>query len=208
MVDFKTYSLAFTFCSRGYAFTLSDISLPVVYVVLHLQSTRYSELVNCSFHDNLGTALAVNNRNITLAGSSVFIHNRACGNITLGGAIIALSSNLTFVGNTTFLDNGATAIESCPRVYSEVRVLGGAIYASYNAILSFSGTSNFINNSADNGGAIYTGNTVLSFNGTDNFINNSASVYGGATYTDNTLLSFTGTDNFIYNWWCNLHIRQ
>ena len=47
-------------------------------------------------------------------------------------------------------------------------------------IYSFSGTTNFINNSADHagfGGAIYTlDNTVLSLSGTNNFINNYAGI--------------------------------
>ena len=43
--------------------------------------------------------------------------------------------------------------------------VGGAIYASENTVLSFNGTNNFINNSADlfgEGGSIYASeNTVL-----------------------------------------------
>ena len=69
-------------------------------------------------------------------------------------------------------------------------------------MLSFSGTNNFIDNSAgDIGGAISTyNNTVLSFSGTNNFINNSAGDIGGAISTyNNTVLSFIGTNNFINN---------
>ena len=71
-------------------------------------------------------------------------------------------------------------------------------------MLSFSGTTNFINNSADHGGyagAIYTlDNTILSLSGTNNFINNYGGIEGGAIYTEyNTVLSFSGTNNFINN---------
>ena len=194
MVDLKIHSLAFTSCSRKYAINLPDMSLAAVHVALHLQSTRYAKLVNCSFHDNnLGTALVVNNTSITLAGSN-FTHNRCESNSCVVGAIAALNSSLTFIRNTTFIENIASS--------STELAYGGAIYASY-AVLSFNGISNFMRNSADNGGgAIYAvHNTVLSFNGINNFINNSADYGpGGAIYTsDSTVLNFNGTSNFINN---------
>ena len=47
------------------------------------------------------------------------------------------------------------------------------------------------------GAAIHTfGSNVLSFNGTTNFINNSAYYGGGAIYADESKLSFSGTVNF------------
>ena len=196
MVKFKIDSLAFASCSRKCAITLPYIPLATVHVALFLHATQYTELVNCLFHDNKGTALAVCNTNITLAGNTEFTRNHMlCGNFMTLGVIIAVGSNLTFTGNTNFLDNSA-----------QCGAQGGAIYASDNTVLSFSGTSNFINNSADNvgglvGGAIYTSNTVLNFSGTSNFINNSAiSGFGGAILTsDNSALSFSGTSNFISN---------
>ena len=182
MVEFKIHSLAFTSCSRllRYAITVRPgFPLASVYAALHLQSARYAELVNCSFHDNTGTGLVVNNTNITLSGNSEFKHNRACGNIIVGGGIFASDSNLTFTGNTIFLDNSAS-LGQCSGPLGGG--FGGAIFTSDNTVLSFSGTNNFINNSAvDGGGAIFTSpNTVLSFSGTNNFINNSADGDGGA----------------------------
>ena len=49
------------------------------------------QLVNFSFLENLGTALRVDNTNITLAGNSEFTHNYIlCGaNLAGGGGIIA-----------------------------------------------------------------------------------------------------------------------
>ena len=98
------------------------------------------------------------------------------------------------MGNTTFLDNSAKF---------DGRPSGGAIWASHNTVLNFSGINNFINNAAYTvGGAIcISGNTVLHFSGTTSFINNSADS-GGAIYTeigDNTVLSFNGTTHFIDN---------
>ena len=185
MVEFKIHSLAFTSCSRRHVF-----NLVAVHLALFLQSTQYTELVNCSFHDNIAAALLVSNTNITLAGNTEFTHNRACGDITVGGGIIAYDSNLTFTGNTTFLDN--CVFEPC----------GGAILTLENTVLSFNGTSNFINNSAFNGGGAICAkdSTVLSFNGTSNFISNSAASGGGAICAlENTALSFNGTSNFISN---------
>ena len=199
MVEFKIDSLAFTSCSRllRYAITVPDFPLAPFYAVLDLQSTQHTELVNCSFHGNNGTALVVNNTDITLAGNTEFTHNRACGIIVLGGAIVASNSNLTFTGNTTFLDNSATSGQ-----FEGYAFGGGAIVTLKNTLLSLSGTNNFINNSAYySGGAIYTlDNTVLSLSGTNNFINNSAVIEGGAIYTEyNTVLNFNGANNFINN---------
>ena len=220
MVEFKMCSLALTSCSRlfvlyysRYAVIIPDHTYSPVYGAVYLQSTQYAELVNCSFHDNNGTALVVDNANITLAGNTEFTHNRACGNIVLGGAIIALSSNLTFTGNTTFLGNSAVSGQ-CPLfvdsvggtpIYTSNTVhrfngCGGAIWVDENTILNFSRTNNFINNSANYGGVIYAyENTVLNFSGTNNFINNSA-LNGGVIWAyEDTVLSFSGTNNFINN---------
>ena len=137
-------------------------------MTLYLQSTQDAELVNCSFDGNLGTALRVDNTNITLAGNSEFTYNYIlCGaNLAGGGGIIAFSSTLTFTGNTTFLNNTA----SCS-------VGSGAIYTLESSV-SFKGINNFINNSASgNGGAIFTYDTILNFNGANNFINNSAKTW-------------------------------
>ena len=122
----KIHSLAFKTCYRNY-----NVPLVSNYALL-LQFLQYAELVNCSFHDNLGTALVVNNTNITLAGNSEFTHNHCestsgSNSCTGGGGIYALSSNLTFTGNTTFLQNKAI---------SAYGYAGGAICASHNTVIS------------------------------------------------------------------------
>ena len=203
MVEFKIHSLAFTYCKRRY-----PISLFWTFVALHLQSTQYAELANCSFHDNLGTALVVKNTNIILSGNTDFTHNTPCGIVTrnddimTAGGIMALDSNLTFTGSTTFLDSNVSCSVPLYGLFG-----GGAIYTSGNTVLIFTGINNFINNSADYGGAICTsGNTVLNFSGTNNFINNSVkNGFGGAIYTSelytsgNSVLSLSGINNFINN---------
>ena len=184
VAEFKMYFLAFTSYSKNYG------TLPGSNYALLLQSIQYAELVNCSFHDNIGTALVVNDTNITLAGNSDFTRNRCeSTSCVVGGGIVALSSSVTFTGNTTFLENFAT-------------LCGGAIYTSNNCAFSFSGIITFTNNSADyGGGAICSlGTTVLSFNGTNTFTDNSATNYGGGILlSSNSVLHFVGTNNFINN---------
>ena len=184
MVDFKIFSLVFTACSRE----IYDTP-PVSNYALLLQSTWYAELVDCSFHSNYGTALVVNNTTITLAGKIDFTHNHC--DCEGGSSITALSSTMTFSGNTTFLEN---------IVRSSIGVsCGGAIFATDNTVVSFNGTSNFINNSAQVAGAIYViNNSVFHFNGTSNFISNSAHM-GGAIYSIESVLTFNGTNNMIGN---------
>ena len=217
MKEFKVDSLAFTFCSRNYSYPPNVVS----YFTLLLQSTQYAELINCSFHDNLGTALVMNNTSAILAGNN-FTHNQCQSSVCEGGGgVMALYSNLTFTGNTTFLDNSATSVYGGGAIYALRNAVlsfsgtnnlisnsadgdGGAIYASHDAVLNFNGNNNFINNSAvsgSSGGAIYASyNAEISFNGNSNFINNSAGGPGGAIYASHsTVLNFIGTNDFINN---------
>ena len=196
LMDFKIYSLAFTSCSRKYG------SLAPTDYALLLQFTQNAKLVSCSFHDNIGTALVVNNTSVTLAGNSEFTHNYCQSTFCLGGGgIAALSSYVTFIGNTTFLENIALFYEP----HSNTSGGGGAIYTSNNSVLSFNGNNNFTSNLANyggDGGAICASNAALTFKGTSNFINNSADSggFGGAIIAlDNTVISFNGTNNFINN---------
>jgi len=189
MVDFNIHSLAFTSYNRSWSYG----SHPASNSALLLQSTRYAKLLNCSFHDNLGNALAVNNTNITLKENK-FTHNQCrCEflsyNCKLGCGITAFNSTLTFTGNTSFYENNAIYYS-----YS-----GGAIWASVSS-LHFNGTNNFIGNSAQNGGAIYAEtNSFLSFNGTSTFSQNWAPCCGGAIYTFYSTVAFNGINSFMKN---------
>jgi len=193
--------------------------------ILVLYSIEYAEIVNCSFRDNLGTALAVYQTSITLAENNEFTHNHCDGDgfipsSCVGGGITGLDGNLTFIGNTTFLQNHATfgsagiymincSLSSTGSIHFINNSLTAPHFSKHSSVaiwasassLNITGTSNFINNSGDYCGAIIAWqNTSLSFNGTSNFINNSAHYAGGAIYAlDNTSVSFTGTNNFINN---------
>jgi len=173
------------------------------------------------------------NSRLSSTGSIQFINNlltvpKICIGKYFGVAIWASASFLSITGTTNIINNsysgGNSSLSEC---------FYGVIYASPNTSLTFTGISNFINNSvrvifADHTsmnfigtsyfinnsaalcvGAILAYDTSLSFAGNSNFINNSA-YDGGAIYADqNTLLKFTGSSNFInhsefnYIWWCN-----
>ena len=206
MVDFNIYSLAITSCNSSWSYGSHPASNSTF--ALLLQSSLYAKLVNCSFHDNLGTALTVYNTSITLAENNEFVHNQ-CGcessseMCKIGCGITALNSTLTFTRNTTFLNNRHNSVG--------VSEAGAGAILAVASSLHFTGTSNFFDNvksatkkqkHAHGGGAIYvTNNTVLSFHGTNNFINNSANHKGGAIYTSHiTIFTFSGTSNFIRNY--------
>ena len=129
MIGLKIYSLAFTSHIGSWS-----CSHPAKNFALHLQFTQSTELVNCSFHDNLGSALFVEDTNIILAKNE-FTHNHCtCEPLSdiyeLGCGITAFSSNLTFTGKITFLENTASF---------------SAIVASSSS-LYFNGTNNFTGN--------------------------------------------------------------
>ena len=220
MVYFKIHSLAFTSCSR-------DFSDPSKYALL-FDLIELAELVNCSFHDNHGTALVVMNTTLVLAGNTTFARNHCEDDYCVGGGgIAANSSNLTFIGDTMFFGNNATfgnnpthgaagidMIESSLTSTGNIHFINntnngnfigydfgplGAIWASASS-LHFTGINNFINNSADNGiGVIGVTNTSLSFTGSNTFNYNSG-ILGGAIYAEcDSVLSFSGTNTFIGN---------
>ena len=127
MVDFNIfYSLAFTsynrFWSHG-SHTANNYALCL--------NNPFAKLVNCSFHDNIGTALVVNNTNITLIDNQFKDNQCECGSFP-GCGITTLNSILTFTGNTTFLENREHSLEA-------TRASAGAILA----VASFNGTKNF-----------------------------------------------------------------
>ena len=78
MVDFNIYSSAFTSYNKSWSY--GTHMHPPSNFALHLHSIKNGELVDCSFHDNLGTALIATKSDITLAKNNEFTHNQcACG---------------------------------------------------------------------------------------------------------------------------------
>ena len=223
MVDINIYSLAFTSYNGSWSYG----SRPASNSALFLQSIPNAKLVNCSFHDNIGTALAVNNTSVTLVENK-FMHNQcACRSFSemreLGCGVTTFNSNLTFSGNTSFHNSTQTDfydyVNCAGAIWASTSSLHftgtnnfignsangingvGAIYAEANTSLSFSGTTTFTHNLAEVGGAIVTvENVIVTFNGTNNFTSNSASDSGGAIFAaSNTSLSFSGPSHFSRN---------
>ena len=226
MVNFNIYSLAFT--SYNYR-SLSYGSHPPSNSALFLQSTRNAKVFNCSFHDNLGTALSVENTSVILLGNSKFVMNQcACQSVSeseahdLGCGITALDSTLTFTGSTYFFQNNQKGSYPFRPSYC-----AGAIWAS-TSLVHFNGTNNFIDNAnsvfssnpaiyanthsslsfsgtsnfkSNSAGVIYAvGNVKLTFSGINNFFNNSAQLSGGViSMVSNVILTFSGTNHFYNN---------
>ena len=152
-----------------------------------------STISGCNFTDNKqlsdtsSTTFGVSCAGAVYAMTGEICDSRFINNSAPNAGALNLQYSLG-VNNCTFVDNKATANNG----------MGGAIY-SHNSLNVY--TSNFTNNSAINGGAVY------SITGLDNFLNcnftnNSASSNGGIFYTNNNvagnLANFVGcnfTDN-------------
>ena len=220
-IGLKIYSLAFTSHIGSWS-----SSHPAKNFALHLQFTQSTELVNCSFHNNLGSALFVKDTNIILAKNNEFTHNHCtCEPLSdiyeLGCGITAFNSNLTFTGKITFLENTASfsaMVASSSSLYfngtnnfignvnSAEFGTGGAIHVASNTLLSFSGVSIFDNNSAISGGAIHAvDNCELNFNGISNFSSNTA-IQGGAIYMGINS-SFSSLPNNLAVYWESNHAK-
>ena len=225
MVDLKVHSLLFASCSRDFSDPLAS-KYALLFDLIEL-----AELVNCSFCDNHGTALVVMNTTLVLTGNTTFTRNHCEDDYCVGGGgIAANNSNLTFIGDTMFIENNATfgidathgaagidMIESSLTSTGNIHFINntntgyfigyfnlygppGAIWASASS-LHFTGSNNFINNSANTGivGAIGVTNTSLSFTGSNTFNYNSGFI-GGAIYAEcDSVLNFSGTNTFIGN---------
>ena len=169
-----------------------------------------------------GAIHAKRNTSLSFIGNSSFIYNSA----RYGGAIYTYYHVLfTFTGNNNFVNNSANTggvIYSRGDRYHEpgtsndvftfsgansfinnsADYFGGAIYAETNALIKFTGTSNFCYNSAKFGGAIHSNKYVaVTFNGTNNFFNNSATKNGdgGGIFISESVISFNGTNNLSNN---------
>ena len=147
---------------------------------------------------DIGGAIGtVNNVTFTFNGTNLFVNNSARDN---GGAIYAvMNASLRFIATNTFTHNSA----------------GIKVGAADNGVLTFNGTDNFINNSANSGGAIFaTTNISLRFTGTNNFTHNSAGIKGGAVATDSNgaqaYLQWNQQlhQQFSKQRWCNFCSKQ
>ena len=68
---------------------------------------KCAKLVNCSFNDNLGTALTVHNTNVVLVETKFLYNQCACRSFSeireLGCGITTFNSKLKSTGNQSFI---------------------------------------------------------------------------------------------------------
>lgn len=113
-----------------------------------------------------GGTVQVEDSVLTWQGNSSFIGGRG----GVGGALHAARSDVTWTGETVFRDNS-------------VDLRGGALSLEDSSTASWSGTTYFTNNSAENGngGAVYaSGDSSALWGGATAFEDNTASENGGA----------------------------
>ncbi|WP_405265104.1 C1 family peptidase [Methanobrevibacter sp.] len=154
----------------------------------------YMEINNCSFINNFafnyGGAIACLNSDRVSIKKSKFINDYSINDA--GGAIYILSSSL-FVEDTSIINCSATFGSAITGLNAKLdmnnlyafgnyaKYDGGAIYQMYGTSLITS--SNFINNTASNGGALFLDNVTSLFLMSNKFINNSAKICAGAIFS-------------------------
>lgn len=133
-----------------------------------------SQLINCNFTNNTASTGGA----IKIINTDILIRNcKFTSNIATSGGAINLRDSKVRLENSTFISNSVTNN-------------GGAIYndlsnTSTTGYLNIS-SSNFIDNNAVNGGAIYSKNILNIKN--SNFTNNQATNNGGVIYSSNTTM--------------------
>ena len=169
---------------------LTIITMQTAYGI-SIHSGENTKITNCSFQDNVGTALGVFNSSLDLRGSNSFMNNcRRCSNrnhicICLGGGIHANTSILLFNGNNTFRDS--------------LTEYGGGIFAYYSNV-TFNGYSTFRNNSAEvNGGGLFVWHSTVNFSGNCTFTDNSAKQDAGGILLRSSNVTASGIITFRNN---------
>ena len=120
-------------------------------------------------------------QHVTIAGSVQFINNSA----SQGGAI---DCN----GNVNIADNAQVGFQG-----NHAKIIGGAITSLQH--VNIAGSVQFVNNSADQGGAINSnGNVTIDYNAQVVFQGNHAKTYGG-TITSYQHVTIAGSVQFINN---------
>lgn len=154
----------------------------------------YMEINNCLFINNhaynYGGAISSVNANKITIKKSRFVQDYSTNDC--GGAIYVLSAALTLDDveiincSSTFgaAITGLNAQFDINNLYANGNVAkydGGAVYQMYGTALITS--SSFINNSANNGGALFLDNVTKLLLISNNFVNNSAKTCAGAFYS-------------------------
>ena len=208
-----------TACAREYGIQLAtihatDSDLDIVDCLFTQNALTHISLLRSTLHtsgmvrfENAKTAIMVNNSTIIIALTSVvtFLNNNNSAIVALDThSTILLAGRVEFTNNTA--DNGG-AIDSDGNVIiaynalvvfqgNHAKTFGGAILTPQHVTIA--GSVQFINNSADYGGAIVSGGSVtITYNAQVVFQGNHAKTYGGAIATPQHVID--GSVQFINN---------
>ena len=170
-----------------------------------------SSTINCSGNmtfeynsaEQYGGGVYVSGTRMTSEGHIMFLSNTVNAwhhrNISIGGAgLFAAHNSLLDLSSTISFINNYIALSYCSN--SDICGQGGGIYATSSTVF-ISGSSIFMNNSAQLGGGVYVVNTAtVNISETSNFVNNSAAAgSGGGVYASNGTVNLIGTSNFTNN---------
>ena len=152
------------------------------YGMLQVDGVDSFEVSNCTFCHNCNTTLSLGAGTQLAVRDSSFTANQR-------SPLILVGSSVTFLGDVTFTRNEMKFSTQT----------GGAINAFFDATIIFKENTNFTDNTAFNGGAIYAYNSSLEFLGRTQFLNNTADVQGGAIDLESATATFAGTTSFSNN---------
>ena len=136
--------------------------------------------------DSRGGALHVVKSTLNLTGNNIFTNNSAT---MQGTAIYANDTNLFIIGSTYISNNHHPFL---------LRLVKGGVYVN-NSVIELEGNCTFRNNTASEGGAMYSRNSNVSMWGDMTIIQNTADSYGGAVYSRGGRLVIYKTATFINN---------
>ena len=191
-----------TTCAREYGIQLAtihatDSALDIADCLFTQNAVTHISLLHSTLHtsrmvrfENANTAIMVKHSATALTGVVTFLNNNNSAILALDThSTILLAGTVEFTNNTA--DNGGaismthgnlTIAENAQVVFqgNHAKTIGGAIHSFFQHV-TIAGSVQFINNSADYGGAIYSdGSVTIADNAQVFFQGNHAKTIGGA----------------------------
>ena len=208
-----------TACAREYGIQLAtihatDSTLDITDCLFTQNALTHTSLLHSTLHtsgmvkfENGNTAIIVNNSTITLAGIVNFVNNNNSAIVALDThSTILLAGTVEFTNNTANKGGAISMVGGNMIIAANAQALfqgnramtyGGAITSIHNVTIA--GSVHFINNSADEGGAIDSeGNVTITNNAQVYFQNNHAKINGGAIISLQ-FVTIAGSVQFVNN---------
>ena len=205
-------------CSPPLRFVFTDIMYVSVSTVdfiscgVDVTSVLHFEVSDCKFQDgHSGSAIRILSSGFAEMKGNSFTNNSA----TNGGAVYMESfagtsvinlENNSFIGNSASVNGGAIWMVLVSATFTGTHFFeqnsaascGGAIFME-SSNLTF-GTSVFVGNLANEGGALFSNSSSGIFAEKSLFLQNAASLFGGAIFSgDNSSTNFEGDAEFAEN---------